>query len=525
MDPEWIRAISGLWPLSIAIFFIVFVTLFRSQIRNLFDTFTTISVKRGETEVTLSQKPKEQETKQEAQSKDQTVGEPPVPDEGSHVPETKFPTSNEAEREWLSVLFSDKPDLDQAAKLFEKAQQAELDAVKHLENEALYLHLRYTNGDTDALTTLQNLVNRAEGTPAHDQVLMLLGHSYRYARAFQQAVLAYEAAAEAAVTQEEQAQAASFAAENLFALGQREEAFNRIMCELVSVVSPDAAAILYEGLASLYQAEGNDELRAIALDKALEGRPDDTSAHFNAAYSYNREAFNALALLHYSTLLRFKPDDSVALNNIGVSYKALDMPIQSIQHFRKAVELDNALAAANLAFSYIEEGFAEDALQVLNRVKQQDDLPQNVGHALAHISQQREAEEKAETETLTAAREQQGFLRQFAVRYFTALPSRPSFDGEWMLDDATEVTITQVGERITAQWNRGEKQYRITASTHHMAAVISDYSARIPSNPYSAEILGNKGYAYLSPNQQQLLIMTLRDRKHTFIMLIRKVSE
>ena len=98
-------------------------------------------------------------------------------------------------------------------------------------------------------------------------------------------------------------------------MGRPQEAYDKIMHELASVSSPAAAAELYQGLASLYEEEGNHELRAIAVEKALEARPEDTSMRFNAAYSFSEKGFAALALLHYSTLRRFKPDHATALNN------------------------------------------------------------------------------------------------------------------------------------------------------------------------------------------------------------------
>jgi hypothetical protein len=88
----------------------------------------------------------------------------------------------------------------------------------------------------------------------------------------------------------------------LFKIGKKEEGFARIMDMLGKVISPAAMSRLYEGLAELYNEDQDLELRAFALEKALELKPNDTAAHFKTAYSYSFKNLERLALLHYKIL-------------------------------------------------------------------------------------------------------------------------------------------------------------------------------------------------------------------------------
>src|SRR5215203_3189155 len=57
MDPEMINAISDLWLLALVGLATVSIILFRTQIRNVLDKFTTLQFRRGETELSVSKEP------------------------------------------------------------------------------------------------------------------------------------------------------------------------------------------------------------------------------------------------------------------------------------------------------------------------------------------------------------------------------------------------------------------------------------------------------------------------------------
>ena len=46
----------------------------------------------------------------------------------------------------------------------------------------------------------------------------------------------------------------------------------------------------------MYQAEGSERMRAIALEKALEFAPHDTDIRFNAAYAQSKANLSAISI-------------------------------------------------------------------------------------------------------------------------------------------------------------------------------------------------------------------------------------
>lgn len=431
--------------------------------------------------------------------------------------ESQARTSNELLEDMVSAFMS--ADIERGEEVYEQAQNAESDANEKLRIEAIYLRLRYGRGDTTALDKLQDLVERAKEAPeVLPTVYEFVGSAYDIAEEFQAANKAYESAAEVAPSEEERAQYVNSAAHCLFEAGDSKKAFERLMVEIERTSSRKALSKLYSGLASLHKEAGNTDVRAIALQKALEYKPNDTQLRFNAAYSSNESDLSALSLMHYHILLRLKPDNAAALNNIGVIHEQLDMPIRQVNSYKKASEKGNTLAAANLAYQYLNAGFADEAKDVLNTARVKEDVHPNVGNALAAVPQKEEVESKIEAEALDAAREQRRFLLAFAEAYFTRPSVDPQFEGGWHFPDGIEVETTQSNNRLEMKWKRNDKEHVLSAHTHNCGVLITKYSRR---DTYFPSSLGDKGYAYLSEDNQHMQLMVLKDGKHSLLKLER----
>ncbi len=431
--------------------------------------------------------------------------------------EAQARTSNELLEDMISAFVS--ADIERGEEVYEQAQNAESDANEKLRIEAIYLRLRYGRGDTTALDKLQDLAERAKEAPeVLPTVYEFVGSAYDIAEEFQAANKAYESAAEVAQSEEERAQYVNSAAHCLFEAGDTKEAFERLVVEIERTSSRKALSKLYSGLASLHKEAGNTDVRAIALQKALEYKPNDTQLRFGAAYSSSESDLSALSLMHYRILLRLKPDNAAALNNIGVIHEQLDMPIRQVNSYKKASEKGNTLAAANLAYQYLNAGFADEAKGVLNAARVEEDVHPNVGSALAAVSQKEEAESKIEAETLNAAHGQRRFLLAFAETYFTRPSVDPQFEGGWHFPDGVEVEITQSSDRLEMKWKRNDKEHVMSARAHNRGALIIEYSRR---DTYLPSSLGDKGYAYLSEDNQHMQLMVLKDGKHSLLKLER----
>ena len=523
MDPnvEFIRAIAELWLLAGVVCFTFLVFVFRGPITLFLQRLVQLTLKTGPLEVSVRQEPQaKEEASQGIGEEIKALPKAPVEEDAEKisVPEPRTPD------EWTRKMFVEFfiRNIEEADRAFQKLIESEADPIKKLESEALYLMLRYEHaGDGSALGKLHELARRDEVTSyAH----RMLGACYRKANDFDRALEAFEVSAQTTATEKTRAFSVVEAAKCLFKLGKHQEAFGRIMHEMAGVTSPEALSQLYEGLASLYELSEDPDLRALALEKAIEIRPNDTSLHFQAAYSYSQRELDVLSLLHYKTLLRFDPIDKTALNNLGVQYDRLGMPIRSANMYKKSFEQEETLAAANLAFRLINAGFLQEARAVLDEAKKQEDIHPNVGNAIAALSDKDKEEKKTEDEALSLATEQQGFMRHFAEAYFIERPDPPRFSGMWRSGDGIEMTVTQSGNQVEAHWVRGDKQYKFTGQACNRAGKIT--TGRVVEG-YSVlrTILGSaeesRGYVYLSSDGERMFIMNMEGRKHSFLTLDR----
>ena len=205
---------------------------------------------------------------------------------GEEVFALESSATDEPYKEMVSALLKD--DLKGGEEAYKRVQEAEIDANKRLRNKAFYLYLRYGSGDTGAIERLQSLAAQANLPPELvPTVRNYIGMSYEQGDDFLRASEAYEAAAEVAQTEEGRASLVVSAARCLFAAGNRDEAFSKVMAEIDRESTRKALSTLYAGLGSLYERAQNLELRAIALEKAIE---------------YNRTTHSYDLVLHTPTM-------------------------------------------------------------------------------------------------------------------------------------------------------------------------------------------------------------------------------
>lgn len=508
MNPEAIKAFGSLWPFFLMVFIGFWLWYFRKPIRLFLDKTTNIQLKRGRTEVLLSQHSTELSEPQGVQPRGEEAGA-----------ELTKPTTNETltsqkdtSKEWFDRMFeaAGKRDADKLEEAFTKLQQAEVDSSQEARNEAFYLYLRFSIGDTKALELLRE---RATHTEFADPAYFLLGVCYERAGRFQEAATAYESSVKHRQG-DKQIFSITSAANCLLKGGKRSEAFSRIEREISTRSDPTEMTELYRGLATLYEDVGDPELRGLAIEKALENSPNDADLHFAAAWSYSHGETQAsfLSVLHYKAALVFQPGNLVALNNLGVQYQRLELPIRAVTAYRKAAEQNETLAAANLAQLYANAGFKEEAMRLLNDARKQEEVHPNVGYALTTIA----GKEKKETDTvegmMNGAREQQSFLSGFASAYFLKNPDA-SFAGTWRTQDGTKLVLTQSGKELEGTLERQLETFVVTGHVNNQAAKVNMILKRTyyPDEP--------RGVFYAAFKGDHLDVMIVDGRNHSIIAL------
>jgi tetratricopeptide (TPR) repeat protein len=228
--------------------------------------------------------------------------------------------------------------------------------------------------------------------------------------------------------------------------------------------------------------------------------------------------FKSLSLFHYLNVIRFRQKNSVTLNNIGVLYEQLHMLAKSIEYYQMSFEQEETLAAANIAYRYINAGFLDDAKRILDKAKKPETVHANVGSAMAAIDKKETAESKLEEESINLAHEQQRYLSRFGEAYFVAQEAPVNFTGRWKVKEGVDVIVTQSDEKMEAKWETAEKKYTLVGMVTNRAFNITSYREKL-SNPnlFSLDKTSDTGYGYITMDGDQLQIMLLLDSQYIFM--------
>lgn len=522
MDSETINAISSLWPLALILLLLVTVILFRVQIRAVLDRSSKIQIRRGDTEVVIVQRentedvnagetiPSKISEESTDTSKNPSINEMQETDIDSISPE-------ELQGEMYFAFF--RNNIERAEEIFNKLQSIQHDQIDRFRNEAFFLYLKFTKGDTNALEELKKLTEKTKSIPiALSAVFYNIGRCYQEVSQFEQAINAYKKAEEFAEAEEKKATCITSISNCHFSLGYKELAFNVIEDAIGRSTNPEALGTLYLFLAKLFEKSGDKKLRGIALEKALETRPNDSQIRFDTAYSYSEGEFIQLTLFHYKKLVRFSPNHRSAYNNLGVAYKELEMPINSITAYKKAWEQKETIAAANLAYQYLADGFLDEAKKILADAKSEADIHPNVGSALAAIASNEKSETSKEKKALDEAMEQQRFFLEFAEAYFKKISISFNVDGTWLID-GTIAEVTQTGTQFAVTWGEGDTRRKIFGRIKNQGAMLDFEKWGFNLAKMNSDYINDgKGYAFLSSDLNTFHVMK-HDKKDFQIMV------
>ena len=403
-----------------------------------------------------------------------------------------------------------------------------------------YYYLWYKRGDSSAIAELEKLTEKEESAQL---AYFFIGRAYEDFGEYSKAMKAYDSAAINSTEPTEKANCIVKKASCLFEDGKTDEAFSVIMREISSSRQEEAKEFLYIGLADLYEKSGDYELRALALEKAIEICPNNSDTTFKVAYSYSKKNFTSLSLLHYNKLLSVDIRNPAALNNIGVAYDELKMPLLSVSFYRKAEEENNTLAMANLAYRLLNSGFKQEASDILDKAKRQEDAHPNVARAIAALSEKEEQESEAEKSILTSAAEQQKFFRSFAEAYFAETVKPAVFNGAWKFPDGIEVKITAddtgflqaaweqvspLSSILVSSFGGAERKdkFKIEGKLCNGAARIVKYIFKEEYSFDQSKTIGSysevaKGYMFIYQDKNNISIMAFENNKHSITGLLK----
>ncbi len=518
---SWIEKIGNLWKIVLVLSFTFLVFYFRKEVKIIL-VERILRVKKGDTEVTIE--PGSKETLIQPSSK----AEIEIPTETGfslkeieRSEEVKLTTPEEYRTRMIDAFLESKS-IEQVEKIYLDLQSIESDSISKLNNELLFLHISYLCGDSSAVEKIRKLSKNKE---IYHLAHFRLALCYEEAGYFDKAAESYKISSEGRNNEIEKVRDLVSASICLFKDGQQEDSYLLIGREINNVTNNDSLVELYIGLSKLFDLANEYEFKAITLEKALEFRPNDTDILFQIGYAYSQSKFlHPLSLLHYKNLLNFDPNQNSALNNIGVEYEKLNMPIKAVNSYKDSYNHNNTLAAANLAFKYLYLGFSEEALKILDEAKSKKSPHENISKALSSFYDSEKAENKTEENTIISAREMQKFFISFSEGYFSVKSESPMIEGVWISPEGYEVAITKNNKQIEAIWVHENKKHKFDGFLSNRAVKIKNYkmSYGFIKNDELGFVEDGNGYIYLSKDMKKIFILNIKENEHYFQTLSRK---
>ena len=210
-----------------------------------------------------------------------------------------------------------------------------------------------------------------------------------------------------------------------------------------------AISLLYQ----LLKNSGETYFAFATAEAALQANPL-LRLRFDLGLDYRRHGLKELALYHFKFLHEQNADEAGSLHNFALLCGDLDLSIRSVTHYKQAFVLGETLSAANLGFTYLDAGMADEATDLIQKAMSIEPHDASVERCLAEVSQRAEKEEMKESELLATASAERGFL----VDMGTALQrAAMEVDGLWEFPFG-KMSLIQEGQKLsgTAEITKGE---------------------------------------------------------------------
>lgn len=150
---------------------------------------------------------------------------------------------------------------------------------------------------------------------------------------------------------------------------------------------------------------------------------------FQLGLDYRAARMNDLFLLHFDYMYHGDSGNSSALHNLALALSSCDLPITSVEHYKKAIEAGETLSAANLGYKYLDAGMAEDAKGVLQPAMQEEQHDTRVDICFADIGSRTKAEGEKREGILESAQDK----RKFFIQMGDGLQEKAiTIDGDWI---------------------------------------------------------------------------------------------
>ncbi len=390
-------------------------------------------------------------------------------------------------------------DKDRMTMAYEELQNEETVSSKKIRNESLYYSLLYQIGE-DSTRNFETIENKAEGTEVFGDVMNIIAKAYESTHNYEIAKSYYEKGLKFENNNDTNGYLKRGLANSNFMSGNKKEAYRLLISALNSTKNSEERFEYLKRLAEHYNKDNNIDSQISALEKALEIKPNDKSLLFDIAYAYSKNKQDKLAILYYKSLVNIEPTHKDALNNLGVSYGRLNLHFNEVKNYKLAFELDNTLAASNLAKQYTRAGFEGEARSILEQANsQKEGVHELVGQTLVDLQETLKQEKEEEQKKLKEAKVERMFQRNLASAEFDLISDieLSILIGKWILDAKHESEIEIQDNIVVINWTKFSKKYKFEGEIRNRFLSLNYYEMDYKYPNLSKEEQGfkNKGMA------------------------------
>lgn len=535
-NAENIKAVASLWPLALIVLLtlvgIAILIFFLPQTRNFISGLKNLKIKFWTTELALNQpintplKPEvETNVKEAATSAPQIEKKEDEQANADNQPELDL----NSDHGLYFYLVTGK--LEEAEKVFQKLQSTTTDPEVRIRREAFYLQERFEKGDTSAQTKLHQLEIRGEEVKSGwlGYIKRMDALCYEFSRDYEKAVDKFKDSAASCATDGGRARSLGMAAKSLYKFNRKEEAF-RLLKEAFSIIQDsDAKISLLDVLADLYKKENDNFNHALTLQLALSFQPNSKDLLFKTAYACAEAELTELAVLHYETLVQIDSTHNSALNNLGVAFDKLKIRSLAIKNYKRAIDIDETLSAANFANVLIGIGALDEAEKLLSEAKTKKEVHPNVMTALVSLDEAKEDAKESRTKSLNLASAQYQYLLEFAGAMLFANQTQFPLGGKWKNANGEVISIkAESTNGIELVWSESNNEkFRFKGNTMGLASKGKVEQWKEPSGISLLLLTGKpegkfeaygSGYVFLSKNLNLITIFIQNSDSHRSIL-------
>ncbi len=258
---------------------------------------------------------------------------------------------------------------------------------------------------------------------------------YRWNREYELAAVWLCKGAANAQTPSEKVDFLSRAAERLHEGGDIDAALN-LYEEISGIDAQDGEVTKAKtaGAAGFFEVNKQSDFEVAVLEYKLQQEPTNYDARFNLAYKHAERGRPSLAAYHY-TLIPFENRTAMAWNNLGVTWRDLEVATAAAHAFQRAYDKGETLATSNLANMLIDAGFLDQAETLLARdIKLDHDI--QLDQTVVRLHTAKQEDETTREKLLDQARKQAVFFQRLGAKAISPRPTLGSgaySDGEYIV--------------------------------------------------------------------------------------------